>query len=404
MTAHWCFVSLLCYGFIVITNGLIRTRQIFPPRIDPNLYVEDFVKQSGYPFELHHVTTGDGYILAVHRIPPNNLNKTTQNRRVVLIMHGLLGCSMDWVITGRNRSIAYLLSDDGYDVWLGNSRGTTNSKNHTTLSLESRQFWDFSWHEMGIYDLPAMIDYILNQTGEKQLFYIGFSQGTTQFWVLASLKPEYNRKIKLMLALAPVAYMGHLGGLLKPLSVLGNFFKIFYKFSGFFELLSNSEMEKTITYTFCREGLITEPICAFVISMIGGFSHGEVDHMHLVEYLQFAPAGCSFKQLIHYAMCAQNPGHFQPYDHGIIKNMLVYRQFVPPEYPIERITTPVILFNGLSDVLAAPNDVAILSKKLPNVEKYTVMVKPLSHFDFVYGKNIRDLAYNHLIEKMNSIP
>jgi len=63
------------------------------------------VKQSGYPFELHHVTTRDGYILAVHRIPPNNLTKTTQNRRVVLIMHGLLGCSMDWVITGRNRSI-----------------------------------------------------------------------------------------------------------------------------------------------------------------------------------------------------------------------------------------------------------------------------------------------------------
>ncbi|KMQ95114.1 lipase 3 [Lasius niger] len=319
----------------------------------------------------------------------------------------------------------FLLSDNGYDVWLGNSRGTTNSKNHTRLSLESSEFWDFSWHEMGIYDLPAMIDYILKQTGQKQLFYIGFSQGTTQFFVLMSLRPEYNKKIKLMSALAPVAYTGHLGGVLRPLSFFANLFRKCYKYTGFFELLSNSDLEKMITHRFCKEGIMTQPICELVISMIGGFSRGEVDHAHLAEYLQFAPAGCSFKQLVHYSMNIQNPGirdlefdsiansyknkdflrHFRPYDYGLITNILVYRRIVPPEYPVERITAPVILYNGLSDVLADPNDVAILEKKLPNLlEKYTVLIKPLSHFDFVYGKNARDLVYNHVIEKMNSIP
>lgn len=79
---------------------------------------------------------------------------------------------------------------------------------------------------MGVYDLPAMIDYILAQTGQKQLFYIGFSQGTTQFWILMSLRPEYNEKIKLMSALAPVAYTGHIIGLLKPASFFANFFKV----------------------------------------------------------------------------------------------------------------------------------------------------------------------------------
>lgn len=48
-------------------------------------------------------------------------------------------------------------------------------------------------------------------------------------------------------------------------------------------------------------------------------------------------------------------GHFRPYDYGILTNMLVYKQFTPPEYPLERITAPVILFNGLNDVLAPPN-------------------------------------------------
>jgi len=39
MIAHWCFVLLLCYGFIVQINGLFRTRGLFPPRTDPNLLV-----------------------------------------------------------------------------------------------------------------------------------------------------------------------------------------------------------------------------------------------------------------------------------------------------------------------------------------------------------------------------
>lgn len=52
-----------------------------------------------------------------------------------------------------------------------------------------------------------MIDYILAKTGEKKLFYIGHSQGTTSFFVMGSTRPEYNDKIRLMVALAPVAYM-----------------------------------------------------------------------------------------------------------------------------------------------------------------------------------------------------
>ncbi|KAL0116943.1 hypothetical protein PUN28_010077 [Cardiocondyla obscurior] len=399
---------------------------------------ENMIKQSGYPFELHHATTRDGYILALHRIP-NRFDKTTENRRVVLIMHGLLGSSADWILTGQNRSIAYLLADNGYDVWLGNSRGTTNSKNHTTLSIQSAEFWNFSWHEMGIYDLPAIIDYILHETGQKQLFYIGFSQGTTQFWILTSLRPEYNQKIKLMSALAPVAYTGHVEGLLRPASFIANKFKVFYPYIGFFEMLANTEMEKFITYTFCRENTATQPFCELIVSMIGGFSVNETDHTHFADYLQYTPAGCSYKQLIHYAFGIQNPGiipvefnfqlracikmlprpicvisqsypaslvgHFRPYDYGMLKNVLLYGQFVPPEYPVEKITAPVMLYNGLNDFLANPNDVELLNQKLPNVlEKYTVTVKRISHFDFVFGLHIRDLVYNRVIEKMNAIP
>lgn len=55
-----------------------------------------------------------------------------------------------------------------------------------------------------------MIDYVLGHTGQEKLFYFGHSQGTTSFYVMASEKPEYNAKIRLMSSLAPVAFMNHL--------------------------------------------------------------------------------------------------------------------------------------------------------------------------------------------------
>lgn len=55
-----------------------------------------------------------------------------------------------------------------------------------------------------------MIDYILATTGVKKVFYVGHSQGTTQFFAMAASRPSYNNKIALMTALAPVAHMNHL--------------------------------------------------------------------------------------------------------------------------------------------------------------------------------------------------
>jgi len=36
-----------------------------------------------------------------------------------------------------------------------------------------------SFHEMAVYDLPATINYILQKTGQEQLYYVAYSQGTT---------------------------------------------------------------------------------------------------------------------------------------------------------------------------------------------------------------------------------
>lgn len=98
----------------------------------------------------------------------------------------------------------------GYEVWLGNARGTDYSLRHKKYDANSDlPYWDFTWHEMGIYDLPAVIDKILAVTGNEKIFYVGHSMGTTMYFVMLSELQDMNDKIHAGFMLSPVAYMGH---------------------------------------------------------------------------------------------------------------------------------------------------------------------------------------------------
>lgn len=95
-------------------------------------------------------------------------------------------------------------------MWLGNSRGSDHGLRHKTFALDSREFWTFSWHEIGFYDLPAMIDYMLAATKSPKTYYVGHSQGCTSFAVLMSTRPEYNQKIIQAHLMAPAVFMSNL--------------------------------------------------------------------------------------------------------------------------------------------------------------------------------------------------
>lgn len=119
--------------------------------------------------ETHFVTTEDGYILEVHRIPhstKDNLNYRTP----VIISHGMFGNALDWLRYRKKDSLrefsfyprimeksckfnviifiliislAFKLSDAGYDVWLPNLRGAGNSDKHVEFPRDSEDYWDF---------------------------------------------------------------------------------------------------------------------------------------------------------------------------------------------------------------------------------------------------------------------
>ncbi len=62
---------------------------------------------------------------------------------------------------------------------------------------------------MGLYDVPANIEFILNITQKRKLIYVGHSMGAAMFYIAMASRPEFNEKIDLMISLAPVASMAH---------------------------------------------------------------------------------------------------------------------------------------------------------------------------------------------------
>lgn len=135
---------------------------------------------------------------------------------------GLESSAADFVIGGSGASLAYLLADNGYDVWLGNGRGNIFSQAHETLNTTSHDFWKFSFHEIGLYDVPAMLDYTLNMCNATKLTYIGHSQGGGVALILLSMKPEYNSKISTAYLMAPAAYLRFATPFMKRLSSMVN--------------------------------------------------------------------------------------------------------------------------------------------------------------------------------------
>lgn len=78
----------------------------------------------------------------------------------------------------------------------------------------------FSWHESGIYDLPAMITYIVKLKENFLRAYIGFSMGTTCFYVMASERPQIARLLQSTYSLAPVVFMKHVKSPLRYIAPL----------------------------------------------------------------------------------------------------------------------------------------------------------------------------------------
>ncbi|XP_026738945.1 lipase 3-like [Trichoplusia ni] len=337
----------------------------------------------GFTAEQHYVTTEDGYILGLFRIPLNE--KCTTSKGTILFMHGLYLSSDDCLVPGPGKAHCYIYSDQCYDVWAANVRGNFYGRNHTTLNPDKDSaFWDFDIDEMATRDLPAIIDYVLMISNETQLTFVGHSQAVTILLILCSKKPEYNANIKVGFGISPTAW-------------LGNSKLIVVQFQG---LLSKTVPDSVLSREiFKRGGIIQEPVkficslkelsyplCSGAYFALFGYDNFQITKSVLPVVVGHTLSGTSVKNFLRWGQI-HNIG-FREYDHGTIKNLIIYGSRTPPEYDLSKVTMPWLFAGSHNDYVANVTDIQLLVTKLPNSSLCVLSDTTFGHLDFIYGKDI----------------
>lgn len=384
-------------------------------KCDPDQFLDSIglIDSRGFLSETHRVTTADGYILSVHRLrSPCSIERRP---RPTVLHHGLLETSRTFLVsspgghideseyaneTNVGNTIAFELGKRCFDVWLPNSRGNKYSQEHRIYTNKSLEFWDFSYDEMIRYDLPAVVDYILEETEHKNLDYIGHSQGTLIMFGLLSTRQDFNKKINKFIALAPVARVQHIHTPFKYFSKLYLLFSWMNKAKGPFMLSTTAK--QYITRFICNSPV--RSLCSNVLFAISGFSNNNLNLTRIGVYSAEYPGGTSFKNMVHWLQGIRS-GDFKRYDYGS-KNFDIYGQSIPPKYDLKQITHPnIYLFSARNDWLAPPEDVDFIRSEIGSKPKvdYVVPNDQFNHNDFMFalrsGELVNQKIYNILTDK-----
>ncbi|GFN79915.1 lipase [Plakobranchus ocellatus] len=362
---------------------------------EPDFYrsVCQLVTSKGYPCEEHWVTTEDGFILGLQRIPHGVAGKAraSHDRPVALLQHGLVEASFSFVANQANESLAFLLADAGADVWLGNMRGNVYSENHTSLDPAGADFWDWSFEEMARYDLPAMVHFVCQQTGQSQLFYVGHSQGAGTGFLQLSRDPGLSQIIRHHFALAPAVKVTVTGDFGKTISDMSDYL---YFLLYVFQHGPTTHVVPNLPPVLCR--VIGEEHCIEFLFSLTGTNYASFNLTRLPVYLHNFPQPTSLNNLLHWFQLVKAE-KFQNFDEGSpADNLKRYGQESPPEYDLSQYDVPTTIFYGGHDNFIGVSDILWLRDQVKQTK--LVFIPQYEHQDFVWGTDAATYIYSHIVD------
>ena len=365
------------------------------------LETQKMIGDNGYGCETHKVTTGDNYVLTMFRVLPKEGTRKQNEKLPVILQHGIYCDSSTWVCTRNPRSLACMLVDAGYDLWMCDSRGTGQSKAHAHMDPEkNKSYWRFSFQDMAEHDFPAAIEHVLKSTGKPKVHWVGHSQGTMIALAGLSHDEQLNEKLASFQALAPVFSVKHLP---KHINLLANFLNSRIVPTS---LMKDMELKpcplfyNTLFAEFSTLNRLTSRDPRNIIfGMLGmhpdRFVEGTKDHC-------FSDiSGVTFRNLMHLSQVVL-AGTARKYDHGKDENLKVYGSEQPPEYDVTKTKVPTALYFGKEDLLTHEKDQEYLKEKLPNVV-HCRLIENFDHFDFMWGVNAPEELNKVLIENLEKI-
>ena len=273
------FLSFLLFQTFVLTLT-----------VDLDVYYKDYIKKYGYELEENPVTTEDGFILSVWHLQPKK-----PNGKVVFLQHGLADTAWTFFQL-KHKSLPFFLLQEGYDLWLGNIRGSIFSSKHTTKKIKA-DYNNFTIDEFVKYDLPAMVDYVKSRTGVKKLSYIAHSQGSTMFFMLTMNNPEYVQNNFDHFAsvgtvpniaythFTPIEILDKISGILKAIKI--------------FDTINLSNAQRNLVSGFCK---LSPGICGKFFDLASALHPSKrMNYTDIYNFMYYYPGGVSKTNLLHWS-------------------------------------------------------------------------------------------------------
>ena len=369
------------------------------------------INSYGYDFEEHKITTSDGYILTLWRIPGLLSEKKSSkrkflsnNKKAVLLQHGLLDDCWTWFAL-KNTSLPFQLSNNNYDVWISNIRGNLFSSEHVNFSSSDPfgLYWNFSFSDMADVDLPSIVNYIKDTTNLNKIDYIGHSQGSMIFFLHYMTDPLFmESSINKLVTVGTVPNVNNAESfILKILEVTG--LMNLYPFENVFKL--NFFVGEMLSL-LCDQ---KPDLCWSLLAPF--FETKETNNINPSEILshlaKYEPGGTSKKNMLHWIQIKKNK-NYAKFDYGSKEeNLKIYGQEFPPEYDVNNLkkwNIKSLMFLADKDPFSNPNDVYDFVDKIENKDKCVKLefIENYNHVDFLWAENAKEFVYPKILEFLNN--
>lgn len=360
---------------------------------DKDKSFQQIVIDYGYEIEEHTVETEDKYTLQIfHLINKNKINSLTAIP--VIFIHGLFDSSDGWICNGKKDSLPFILLNQSkvFDVWMMNVRGNKHSKLVEKNShLHSETFWNFSFHEIGVFDIPQVIKYLMNYIhNDNQCILFAHSIGATAILSgLCELSEFYQKNTKCIVFFNPICVLNHINSLYIIEQLQKSSFDL------------NSNKKEVFPYIPYEDDDNNKEEKNIFRSVLFNDISSNIDRVNV--YLSHYPNGSSFQMCNHLKQIFTSKT-FIKYDYEISLNKMIYHSEKPPEYNMNNISkVKILMYVGLEDKLINISDTRWLRDKLQgsgvlyDYQEFLYM----AHSSFLVSNSI--IWFNHVLRKIYSI-
>jgi pimeloyl-ACP methyl ester carboxylesterase len=261
--------------------------------VDLDTYYKEYIYSFGYTLEENQVTTSDGYILSIWHLTPKN-----PNGKVVFLQHGLADTAWTFFLLNE-KSIPFILLEEGFDVWLGNTRGNIFSHGHVSKDpYDLNSGYDYyTIDDFVQFDLISTINFIKEKTGVEKMSYIGHSQGTTMFFMLVMHNPSFaEESFDHFIALGAVPNIAYTH--FTPIEILDKIAGIL-KAVDIFDTFNLSNTQRKLVSNFCK---FAPGICGKFLDAASAIKpSGRADSKELYKFMYYYPGGVSKTNLLHWS-------------------------------------------------------------------------------------------------------